>query len=134
MRTILMTVLSLLFLGGLIITHTVFSQNDFKKIKAEELKQKIESGMNGVLLDVRTPGEVENGILPGAEIINFQDEDFEDKIAALDKSETYYIYCHSGGRSARTQNMMKQMGFENVFEYSGGYSEWSALGYPLVKP
>ncbi|MEM8894815.1 MAG: rhodanese-like domain-containing protein [Bacteroidota bacterium] len=101
-------------------------------ISAEELKTRLDAGLDGVLLDLRTPGEVANGIIPGAKVIDFRSSDFKDQINALDKNEKYYVYCHGGGRSAKTKTIMEQLGFESVLDYGGGFSEWSSLGYPLV--
>lgn len=109
-------------------------EQDNGLINADELKSRIDSGLDGILIDLRTPGEVANGILPGAKIINFNDADFEAQIKSLDKDQKYYVYCHSGGRSAKTRALMEQFGFQSVLDYGGGFSEWSSLGYPLVQP
>lgn len=101
-------------------------------INADELKSRLDSGLDGILIDLRTPEEVANGILPGAQIIDFRSDEFEAQIKALDKDEKYYVYCHGGGRSAKTKTLMEQLGFQSVLDYGGGFSEWSSLGYPLV--
>lgn len=101
-------------------------------ITAEELKANIEKGYDGILLDVRTPKEVANGVLPNAVVIDFQDAEFKSELAKLDKSKPYIVYCHAGGRSAKTKSMMLEMGFTTVTDYAGGFSEWSQKQYPLV--
>ena len=118
---------------NLIIVSSSCAQNDPSTISAASLKRQIEAGLDGVLLDVRTPGEVAKGTLPGAVIIDFRSEDFRKELKKLDKGETYFVYCHAGGRSAKTQQMMEDLGFNSVIEYSGGFGEWSQLGYPLEK-
>lgn len=101
-------------------------------INADELKSRMDSGLDGILIDLRTPDEVANGILPGAQVIDFRSSDFEDQIKALDKDQKYYVYCHGGGRSAKTKTLMQKLGFQSVLDYGGGFSEWSSLGLPLV--
>lgn len=102
-------------------------------IQAEALKSRMDNGLDGILIDLRTPEEVANGILPGARVIDFRAADFEAQIKALDKDEKYYVYCHGGGRSAKTKTLMQELGFQSVLDYAGGFSEWSSLGYPLVR-
>ncbi|AWM14837.1 rhodanese-like domain-containing protein [Flavobacterium sp. NRK F10] len=80
---------------------------------------------NGVILDVRT--EEENAALRIPESINidfYKGQGFVYKVDELDKSKNYYVYCLAGGRSAQACNVMKQLGFENVYNLLGGISEW----------
>lgn len=106
---------------------------DKEVVTADELKTLIDNGLDAVLLDVRTPKEVANGVLPGAEVIDFQSVDFRHQIGALDKEKTYYVYCHVGGRSAKARDIMLSLGFTSVIDYKGGFKEWQAKGYPLVQ-
>ena len=62
---------------------------------------------NVVLLDVRTPDEYTKGRLKGSININIYERDFPTKIAKLDKSKIYLIYCWSGARSSRALNIFK---------------------------
>lgn len=80
---------------------------------------------NTVILDVRTARETANGIIEGAQEIDFRSDGFRERIAALDKEKTYLVYCKSGGRSSSATSMMKEMGFENVYNLLGGYDGWS---------
>lgn len=84
------------------------------------------SGRDVVLLDVRTPEETAQGKIDGAMEINIMDDDFLEKINALDKSKTYLIYCQSGGRSARAATMMAEQGFAKLYNLPDGYGAWPA--------
>jgi len=78
------------------------------------------------ILDVRTPEEVSEGMIPNANNIDIhKGQGFIDEIEKLDKSKNYYVYCKSGGRSAQACSVMSQMGFENTFNLEGGFSEWA---------
>ena len=81
---------------------------------------------NAVLLDVRTPEEYNLGHLEGALNINWYDADFKDQVSALDRSETIYVYCKAGGRSAEAAAVMREMGFESIVNLEGGYDAFSA--------
>jgi len=103
-------------------------------LDAKMFKEKLSSEANAVLLDVRTPGEVAEGIIPGAVIIDFNAPDFTDKISALNKEKTYFVYCKVGGRSSKTAAQMKEIGFKNVYNLDGGYDAWVESGFETVKP
>lgn len=80
---------------------------------------------NVVMLDVRTPMELRAGKIGDAVHIDYMAGDFEQKIAQLDTSKTYVVYCHSAGRSPKAFDIMKKNGFEHVLHYPGGWAEWS---------
>lgn len=80
---------------------------------------------NAVILDVRTEDEVNSGVIPGA-IHNdiYKGQGFVYKLEELDPTKTYFVYCHAGGRSAQACGIMKQLGFEKVYNLLGGISQW----------
>jgi rhodanese-related sulfurtransferase len=85
-----------------------------------------------VTLDVRTPGEFNEGHIEGAQLIDFQSGNFENEIAALDKSKTYAVYCRSGNRSGQAVKVMREAGFKNLYNLNGGVNDWANAGLPLV--
>ena len=85
-----------------------------------------------VTLDVRTPGEFSEGYIEGAQLIDFQSGNFENEIAALDKSKTYAVYCRSGNRSGQAVKVMREAGFKNLYNLNGGVIDWANAGLPLV--
>ncbi|WP_420603202.1 rhodanese-like domain-containing protein [Flagellimonas sp.] len=97
-----------------------------KKIDKTTLQQ-MAVGKEVQLIDVRTPEEYENGRIDDALNFNVNDDaKFLDQISTLNKDEPVYIYCKMGGRSNRAAELMKQEGFKKIYEYSGGYNDWSA--------
>ncbi len=43
-------------------------------------------------------------------------------------SDTIIVYCHTGGRAAHTTFVLTELlGFENVKNYDGSWTEWSRL-------
>lgn len=86
-----------------------------------------------VLLDVRTPEEFAAGHLEGAKNIDYKDTGFGAKMAALDKSKPYLVYCHSGRRSAAASEQMAAAGFSKVYNLDGGIEAWQAAGQPVKK-
>lgn len=82
---------------------------------------------NAIIIDVRTPAEWAEGIIPNAMMIDiYSGQNFVDTINGLeDKDANYYIYCRSGVRSHQTCNYMNQQGFTNVFNLAGGIMQYT---------
>lgn len=80
------------------------------------------------IIDVRTPEEFEAGHLPGAINIDYYDPAFSQKLAQLDPRGEYAIYCRSGNRSSDTLGIMRELGFHDVRDLSGGIRSWVAAG------
>jgi len=89
---------------------------------------------NAVILDVRTPEEWNDGIIPGAITIDYyKGQGFIEEVELLDKSKNYYIYCRSGARSGNACGIFNQLGFENAYNLSGGIMQWSGPVVELEK-
>jgi rhodanese-related sulfurtransferase len=92
----------------------------------KEWAAKLAQDSNAMILDVRTPEECREGIIPNAlQIDIYQGQGFVYKVEELDKSKNYYVYCKAGGRSAQACNIMNQLGFENTYNLIGGMMQWS---------
>jgi rhodanese-related sulfurtransferase len=47
-----------------------------------------------------------------------------DGMETLDKSQTYFVYCRSGARSAQACQIFKQQGIADCYNLLGGILEW----------
>ena len=45
-------------------------------------------------------------------------------MSELNKQAETLIYCHSGGRSGKASKILKELGFKEVYDLKGGYSNW----------
>ncbi len=97
-----------------------------------EFKVALEQENNAIILDVRTPKEVSQGVIPGATVINFYDADFKQRIGELDKNKTYFVYCKGGGRSGKTCSTLQDAGVPNTFNLKGGITAWIKEGLPIT--
>jgi|SRR3990172_1425820 len=92
------------------------------KITTLELRKKIDSGENVLLIDVREPYEHEYVNLGGSLIpvnqlrVRFKELDAENEIV---------VYCHRGNRSAFAVNFLLQRGFSKVKNLVGGIDDWA---------
>lgn len=102
------------------------------KLTASEFKQKFEQE-GGILLDVRTPQEVSSGRLEEASTIDFYDSDFKKKLDKIQKDKAVFVYCKSGGRSAKAASILLELGVAKVYNLKGGTMAWKRAGLPLVE-
>lgn len=103
-------------------------------VSANEFLQKVGSTPGAVLIDVRTPAELQGGYIDGAINIDFRSSDFEAKISALDRDTPYLLYCGSGIRSRKAADVMKQLKFKEVYEMEGGFASWKENALPVKQP
>ena len=86
----------------------------------------------GIILDVRTVGEINNGHIENASFIDFYDENFNEKAAWINKDLPVYVYCHAGGRSKKAAEILMDLGQKEVYNITGGFSEWNDNGFKVV--
>lgn len=96
---------------------------EYKKITAKEAKDRIDSGAEIIILDVRTQEEYDAGHIQGAILI--PNETITDEMPDLlpDLDAEILIYCRSGNRSAQAANKLIAIGYTNVSDF-GGIIDW----------
>jgi rhodanese-related sulfurtransferase len=125
MKKVMALLASVLLLAG------CSSSSSAIDLSVSEFSSKVtEAGI--ITLDVRTPGEFNEGHIAGAILVDFQSGNFESEIATLDKSKTYAVYCRSGSRSGQAVKVMSDAGFTSVYNLNGGVIDWASAGLPLV--
>lgn len=85
----------------------------------------------GLYLDVRTPGEVATGRIPGASTIDVTDAGFRRRFELLPRTRPIFVYCATGSRSAAVARILHQMGFAEVYDLQDGLFAWRRYGFPL---
>jgi len=94
------------------------------KVVGQEEFEKMMKKPDAQLIDVRTKDEYNAGHIGNAKNIDFYGSDFKSNMAKLDKSKPVIVYCAKGGRSGEAASMLKEMGFKEVYDLSGGYGSW----------
>ena len=90
----------------------------------EQLKTEV-IGKDVQLVDVRTPKEYKAGHIDDAININiYNRETFTTKVKQLNKQAPIYVYCHIGGRSGKASKILDELGFKNIYDFSGGWKAW----------
>ena len=109
------------------------------KITPAEAREMMAKG-NTLVVDVRDAPEVEkSGKIAGAVhvsrgMLEFRadpDSPYHDKNFARDK--TVILYCASGGRSALAAKLLKDMGYDHVYN-AGAFKDWAEAGGEIDKP
>ncbi len=98
------------------------------KVMHEHIKQN-----KGIIVDVRTPAEYQEGHLKNAINIDFKAVTFFNQISKLDKNQPVYVYCRSGNRSRKSIESFKEAGFTKLYDLEGGILQWQSQGYEVVK-
>ena len=87
-----------------------------------------------LVIDVREPPEVEaSGKVAGAVTVPRGMLEFRADAQSpyydprFDKTKTVILYCASGGRSALAGKLLRDMGYDKVFNL-GGFKDWAAAG------
>lgn len=81
------------------------------------------------VIDVREQWEYDDGHIPGVTLIPMNEVPNR-----LDEIPTYkdvVVTCRSGNRSGQITDYLRQIGFDNVHNMSGGIVAWEAAGYPV---
>lgn len=98
-------------------------------ISPEELDQLMKQDGAGPpsfrLIDVREEDEYAICHLEGAELIPLSRFVEEAPRRLLDQDKTLVVYCHHGVRSARAALMLRKLGFEEVYNLTGGIDAWA---------
>lgn len=104
-------------------------------VEADELAMDIPHDDRLEVLDVRQPGEYENGHVKGAN--NLPLSEFTDilKLAMVDTDANLYVHCAGGYRSVIACSLLKRQGIHNLRNVLGGWGSIKAeKKMPLVQP
>ena len=94
-------------------------------IKPEELRRYIRehNEKDFLLIDVRQPGEYEQGHIPGARLLPLPE--FVATMDLLPRDKDLVFYCHSGGRSMAAAMMAdEERGTAGIYNLDGGIRAW----------
>ncbi|MCM8855846.1 MAG: sulfurtransferase [Candidatus Thiodiazotropha sp.] len=101
-----------------------------KEIDANDLQTRIAEGDEFLLLDIRSAGELAQGVLPDAEHMPMHLIPL--RISELPKDKEVILYCHSGARSYHACAYLAQQGFQNAINLRGGILGWARSGFQLA--
>ncbi len=80
-------------------------------------------------LDARSPEEFALGALPGA--VNIPHTELRSKLTAIPRDKTVVVYCAMGLRGYLAERILRQNGYTEVLNLTGGYKSWKAADSEL---
>ena len=95
----------------------------YVNITAAEAKEIMDTQEGYAILDARTQEEYDEGHIPGAILIPYDEilEKAEDVLT--DKNQLILVYCRSGRRSKLAAEDLVKLGYTNIKEF-GGIIDW----------
>lgn len=104
-------------------TETKKATAEYQKLSVKEAKDRIDSGDDLVILDVRTAEEYAEKHIPGAVLLPNEDIETEPLEALPDLEQEILVYCRSGNRSAQASKKLLEAGYTNIYDF-GGINDW----------
>ena len=95
----------------------------YMNITAQEAKTLMDSESGYVILDTRTQEEYDEGHIPGAILIPYDQVTAEAERILTDKDQLILVYCRSGRRSKLAAEDLVKLGYTNIREF-GGILDW----------
>jgi sulfur-carrier protein adenylyltransferase/sulfurtransferase len=92
-------------------------------ITPHDLAAKLKDGSDLRLLDVREPHELAISSIRGAQ--NIPLGSLAARLAELDSTHEFVLFCKSGNRSQRALELLRSAGFRKVKNLKGGINSWA---------
>lgn len=101
-------------------------------IDSASLHQRLTDGEEMLLVDIRTPAESAQGMIP--DTLPMPMHLIPLRLNELPRDRDLVLYCRSGARSHQACAYMMQQGYHRVLNLRGGMIAWARHGYPIVAP
>nr|WP_207145013.1 rhd_2599 family sulfurtransferase [Allochromatium vinosum] len=96
------------------------------------MSQRLADTEDVLLVDIRTPAEIAQGMIPDA--LQLPMHLIPLKMGEIPKDRDVVIYCRSGARSYQACAYLMQQGYNRVLNLRGGIIAWARHGLPIVAP
>jgi rhodanese-related sulfurtransferase len=105
---------------------------NIQEMDATQLSGALEREDDLLLVDVRTPTEMAQGMLPGAQgvpmhLVPLRLDEWRDRRKIV-------FYCRTGARSAQVCAFLQQHGIDQAINLRGGIVDWHRRGLPIEVP
>ncbi len=105
----------------------------YHEIKAKKAGQLLKKHKDLVVLDIRTEKEFVAGHITKAKHVDYYEDDFKARLEKLDRKAPYLVHCASGGRSGRSMEIFRDLGFTRIYHMNDGFKGWEKQKLPIKK-
>ena len=84
---------------------------------------------NVLVLDVREQWEYDEGHIPGVTLIPMGE--VANRLSEIPTDKEVIVTCRSGNRSGQITDFLRQQGYDNIHNMSGGILAWQEAGLPV---
>ena len=84
-----------------------------------------------LVLDVREQWEYDAGHIPN--ITHIPMGEIQKRLDEIPTDKTVIVTCQSGGRSSQITNLLRDNGYDDVHNMTGGILSWQSAGLPVEK-
>ena len=99
--------------------NSIFSQQQILDIDYKKMSEILDREST-VLIDVRTTDEFNSFRIKNSINIDYYSKVFLDSISLFKDKKNIILYCRSGRRSYYAAKLLKQKGFNNIYNLEGG--------------
>jgi len=100
-----------------------------RAVEVQEARRRQATG--ALLIDVRQREEWQQGHAPRAILIPLGS--LGSRLDEVPRDREVLLNCRSGNRSGSAQRQLMQLGYERVFNVSGGMNAWARVGLPVER-
>ena len=123
MKRLLLILLSALMLTACGQTKENTQEAVYVNITAQQAKEIMDTQEGYIILDTRTQEEYDEGHIPGAILIPYDEITEKAEGILTDKDQLILVYCRSGRRSKIAAADLVKLGYTNIKEF-GGIIDW----------
>ena len=98
-------------------------EGSYMNITAQQAKEIMDTEDGYVILDTRTQEEYDQGHIPNAILIPYDEILEKAETVLTDKNQLILVYCRSGRRSKLAAEDLVKLGYTNIKEF-GGILDW----------
>lgn len=102
-------------------------------VSLELARTELEAG-RAILIDIREPHEHATGVAPGARLLPMRQLSQRQAEIPTEPDPAVLLICNTQNRSSAVLRALREQGYSHVRYVSGGMSEWTRRGWPLIKP
>ncbi len=134
LKTLLTALIAAMSLLNLIMGCSGSGDSSIAHVSVAELKAQLDKDSSLALIDVRTKEEFETVRVPHIKArLDFQSIAETIDTLRFPKDQPLFLICRSGRRSLIAARELREIGYKNPINVSGGTIAWDQAGYALIK-